>query len=95
LSFVCALLGPREAGDPGGFWSGRVTRLTGPLDSRWLQGLGVAVRGVLAWPCSVWLCWCGCAGVAVLGVAAAWSAVIMVGQVITEDCAGGHALGMP
>jgi len=28
-------------------------------------------------------------------VAAAWSAVIMVGRVITEDRAGGHAPAVP
>jgi hypothetical protein len=39
----------------------------------------------------------GVAGACVAGacVAAAWSAVIMIGRVITEDRAGGHAPAAP
>jgi hypothetical protein len=60
--------------------------VTGPLGCRWLKGLAVAMLGVLA-------CWR--AGTAPVRVAAARIAVIMVGRVITEDRAGGHASGAP
>jgi hypothetical protein len=38
---------------------------------------------------------CRGAGAAPVGVGVAWSAVIMVGRVISEDRAGGHAPGVP